>query len=102
MEGEDGIKEYRWETGYERTWEAITEDNTGLIEVSVQEMLQRQRRKKLLEKLSFYAEQSRSSLSIVNFLKKCLTLRGCSIQTTYPSKNLGFIRGKNNVHMFDL
>ena len=50
MEGEDGIKEYRWETGYERTWEAITEDNAGLIEVSVQEMLQRARRKKLLEK----------------------------------------------------
>ena len=50
MEGEDGIKEYRWETGYERTWEAITEDNAGLIEVSVQEMLQRARRKKFLEK----------------------------------------------------
>ena len=50
MEGEDGSKEYRWETGYERTWEAITEDNAGLIEVSVQEMLQRARRKKLLEK----------------------------------------------------
>ena len=50
MEGEENIKEYRWETGYERTWEAITEDTSGLIEVSVQEMLQRARRKKLMEK----------------------------------------------------
>ena len=47
---EDNIKEYRWETGYERTWEAITEDTSGLIEVSVQEMLQRARRKKMMEK----------------------------------------------------
>ena len=30
MDTED-VKEYRWETGYERTWEAITEDNSGLI-----------------------------------------------------------------------
>ena len=50
MDTEENVKEYRWETGYERTWEAITEDNTGGIEVSVQEMLQRARRKKLLEK----------------------------------------------------
>lgn len=50
MEGEESFKEYRWETGYERTWEAITEDTSGQIEVSVQEMLQRARRKKMLEK----------------------------------------------------
>lgn len=50
MDTEDTGKEYRWETGYERTWEAITEDNTGLIEVSVQEMIQRARRKKMMEK----------------------------------------------------
>lgn len=50
MDTEENLKEYRWETGYERTWEAITEDQSGGIEVSVQEMLQRARRKKLLEK----------------------------------------------------
>ena len=49
METEEG-KEYRWETGYERTWEAITEDNSGLIEMSVQEMVQKARRKKHLER----------------------------------------------------
>lgn len=29
MADEDDIKEYRWETGYEKTWEAIQEDNEG-------------------------------------------------------------------------
>ena len=33
MEDEGGG--YRWETGYEKTWEAITEDGDGLLEVSV-------------------------------------------------------------------
>ncbi len=50
MDVEQDTKEYRWETGYEKTWEAITEDSDGLLEVSVQEMLQRARRKRLLEK----------------------------------------------------
>ena len=49
MENED-VKEYRWETGYERTWESITEDNSGLIETSVQEMIQKARRKRHLER----------------------------------------------------
>ena len=40
MDTDENLKEYRWETGYERTWEAITEDQSGGIEVSVQEMLQ--------------------------------------------------------------
>ena len=31
MEDEGGG--YRWETGYEKTWEAITEDGDGLLEV---------------------------------------------------------------------
>ena len=47
---EEENKEYRWETGYEKTWEAITEDSDGLLEVSVQEMIQRARRKRMLEK----------------------------------------------------
>jgi len=42
--------QYRWETGYEKTWEAITEDSDGLMEVSVQELIQRAKRKRLLDK----------------------------------------------------
>ena len=33
---EEDNKEYRWETGYEKTWEAITEDGDGMLDVSVQ------------------------------------------------------------------
>ncbi|KAG8225865.1 hypothetical protein J437_LFUL004795 [Ladona fulva] len=41
---EDG-KEYRWETGYEKTWEAIKEDDGGLLEASVAEEVAAQRAK---------------------------------------------------------
>eukprot|EP00094_Tigriopus_californicus_P008984 TCALIF_08659-PA protein Name:"Similar to GTF2H2 General transcription factor IIH subunit 2 (Bos taurus)" AED:0.09 eAED:0.17 QI:158/0.5/0.77/1/0.75/0.77/9/133/586 len=47
---EEDNKEYRWETGYEKTWEAITEDADGLVEVSVQELIQKARRKRMNEK----------------------------------------------------
>jgi hypothetical protein len=33
---EEGGKEYRWEGGYEKTWEAIQEDKEGLLDYSVQ------------------------------------------------------------------
>ena len=33
--GEDG-NEYRWEGGYEKTWESIQEDKDGMLDVSVQ------------------------------------------------------------------
>jgi len=47
---EDGNKEYRWETGYEKTWEAIQEDKDGLLDVSVQDIIQKARRKRLAER----------------------------------------------------
>ncbi|XP_039283626.1 general transcription factor IIH subunit 2 [Nilaparvata lugens] len=46
VEEEDG-KEYRWETGYEKTWEAIREDDEGLLEGAVAEMVQRAKRRRL-------------------------------------------------------
>ncbi|RZF36005.1 hypothetical protein LSTR_LSTR005821 [Laodelphax striatellus] len=45
-EEEDG-KEYRWETGYEKTWEAIREDEDGMLEGAVAEMVQRAKRRRL-------------------------------------------------------
>ncbi|KAJ9588237.1 hypothetical protein L9F63_018401, partial [Diploptera punctata] len=48
-EEEDG-KEYRWETGYEKTWEAIKEDDEGLLEGSVAEIIQRAKRKRQAER----------------------------------------------------
>merc|ERR1712038_142576 len=47
---EDDPKEYRWETGYEKTWEAITEDTDGLMESSVQELILRARRERLAKR----------------------------------------------------
>eukprot|EP00095_Tigriopus_kingsejongensis_P011641 maker-scaffold564_size136232-snap-gene-0.36 protein:Tk11641 transcript:maker-scaffold564_size136232-snap-gene-0.36-mRNA-1 annotation:"general transcription factor iih subunit 2" len=47
---EEDNNEYRWETGYEKTWEAITEDADGLVELSVQELIQKARRKRMSEK----------------------------------------------------
>lgn len=29
MADDDDVKEYRWETGYEKTWEEIREDKEG-------------------------------------------------------------------------
>lgn len=31
MADDDDVKEYRWETGYEKTWEEIREDKEGLL-----------------------------------------------------------------------
>jgi len=47
---EESSKEYRWESGYEKTWEAITEDKDGMLDVSVQEIIQKARRKRLAER----------------------------------------------------
>lgn len=46
MADEDEIKEYRWETGYEKTWEEIREDEGGLIAGSINEIIQRAKRKR--------------------------------------------------------
>nr|ACO15623.1 General transcription factor IIH subunit 2 [Caligus clemensi] len=47
---DDDNNEYRWETGYEKTWEAIQEDGDGLIRFSVQDIIDKARRKRLAEK----------------------------------------------------
>ncbi|RXG57436.1 General transcription factor IIH subunit 2 [Armadillidium vulgare] len=43
-------KEYRWESGYEKTWEAIKEDESGFLEPSITEMIMRAKRRRLLER----------------------------------------------------
>ncbi|GFY39898.1 general transcription factor IIH subunit 2 [Trichonephila inaurata madagascariensis] len=50
MENEDDQKGYRWETEYEKTWEAIREDEHGLLTSSLEEIVHKSRRKRLLEK----------------------------------------------------
>uniref|UniRef100_A0A0P4WQ88 Ssl1-like domain-containing protein n=1 Tax=Scylla olivacea TaxID=85551 RepID=A0A0P4WQ88_SCYOL len=50
MQEEEDPKEYRWESGYEKTWETIQEDESGRLEPSVTEIIQRTKRRKLLDR----------------------------------------------------
>ena len=59
---EENNKEYRWETGYERTWEAIQENKDGLLDYSVQDIIMKARRKRLAER------QGKSKLGMMRHL----------------------------------
>jgi len=50
MDGDEENKEYRWEGGYEKTWEAIQEDKEGMLDISVQDIIEKARRKRLEDK----------------------------------------------------
>ncbi|XP_030750201.1 general transcription factor IIH subunit 2 [Sitophilus oryzae] len=52
MNDDDDPKEYRWETGYEKTWEAIKEDDEGFLEASVADIILRAKRKRQAQKQS--------------------------------------------------
>lgn len=41
---------YRWETDYEKSWEAIKENEDGLLQPSIEEMIQRNKRRRALQK----------------------------------------------------
>ncbi|XP_066260937.1 general transcription factor IIH subunit 2 [Euwallacea similis] len=43
-------REYRWETGYEKTWEAIKEDDEGFLEASVADIILRAKRRRQTQK----------------------------------------------------
>ena len=59
---DDSNKEYRWETGYEKTWEAIQEDKDGMLDFSVQDIINKARRKRLAER------QGKSKLGMMRHL----------------------------------
>ncbi|CAH0384111.1 unnamed protein product [Bemisia tabaci] len=50
MDEEEG-NEYRWESGYEKTWEAIKEDDDGLIDSAVADIIQKSKRKRQEERM---------------------------------------------------
>ncbi|XP_001599241.1 general transcription factor IIH subunit 2 [Nasonia vitripennis] len=50
MAEEEEEKEYRWETGYEKTWEAIKEDDHGMLEASVADIIHKAKRKRQLDR----------------------------------------------------
>lgn len=50
MDTDEPITGYRWETDYEKSWEAIKENEDGLLQPSIEEMLQRNKRRRALQK----------------------------------------------------
>lgn len=50
MEVDEPVTGYRWETDYEKTWEAIKENEDGLLQPSIEEMMQRNKRRRALQK----------------------------------------------------
>ncbi|XP_041378338.1 general transcription factor IIH subunit 2-like [Gigantopelta aegis] len=48
---EEDEKGYRWETEYEKTWEALTEDASGSLQASIDEIVQKGKKRRLLEKI---------------------------------------------------
>ncbi|XP_076069496.1 general transcription factor IIH subunit 2 Ssl1 [Oratosquilla oratoria] len=50
MDEEEAGKEYRWESGYEKTWEQIKEDDSGNLEHSITDMIQRAKRRRLMQR----------------------------------------------------
>ncbi|XP_065836622.1 general transcription factor IIH subunit 2-like [Oscarella lobularis] len=49
---DDAEKTYTWETEYERTWEAIQEDEQGSLQAAIDEIGQKNRRKRMRERKS--------------------------------------------------
>uniref|UniRef100_D3TRH4 General transcription factor IIH subunit n=4 Tax=Glossina TaxID=7393 RepID=D3TRH4_GLOMM len=49
LDGEEP-KEYRWETGYEKTWEGIKEDDDGILDDAIAEIIQKAKRKRQAQK----------------------------------------------------
>uniref|UniRef100_A0A182IQB4 General transcription factor IIH subunit n=1 Tax=Anopheles atroparvus TaxID=41427 RepID=A0A182IQB4_ANOAO len=75
MADEEDPKEYRWETGYEKTWEAIKEDDDGLIEGSVSDIIQKAKRKRQAMKRGF---------SKLGMMRHLYILLDCSEAMTVP------------------
>ncbi|XP_015042798.1 general transcription factor IIH subunit 2 [Drosophila pseudoobscura] len=46
----DDQKEYRWETGYEKTWEAIKDDEDGLLDGAIADIIQKAKRQRQAQK----------------------------------------------------
>jgi len=50
MEVDEPVTGYRWENDYEKSWEAIKENEDGLLQPSIEEMIQRNKRRRALQK----------------------------------------------------
>lgn len=91
MADEDDIKEYRWETGYEKTWEEIQEDDSGLIASSIHDIIQKAKRKR---------QNAKKKGSRLGMMRHIYIILDCSEAMTVPDlKPTRFI---NTVKMLQL
>lgn len=85
-EGED--REYRWETGYEKTWEEIREDEGGLIAGSINDIIQKAKRKR--------QEMKKTSSNRLGMMRHLYIILDCSeamsIPDLKPSRFLNSLR----------
>lgn len=92
MADEDEIKEYRWETGYEKTWEEIREDEGGLIASSINEIIQRAKRKR---------QEMKKSSNRLGMMRHLYIILDCSEAMSIPDlKPSRFINALKMLQLF--
>lgn len=67
MEVDEPMPGYRWETDYEKTWEAIKENEDGLLQPSIEEMIQRNKRRRALQKKNLRLGIMRHMFIVLDF-----------------------------------
>lgn len=111
MEVDEPVTGYRWETDYEKTWEAIKENEDGLLQPSIEEMIQRNKRRRALQKknlrlgimrhlfivLDFSEAMMRNDLkpSRINCVLKILELFLSEFSGLNPISQVGIILTRN-------
>ncbi len=92
MADEDEIKEYRWETGYEKTWEEIREDERGLIASSIHDIIQRAKRKR---------QESKKKTNRLGMMRHIYILLDCSEAMGIPDlKPSRFVNALKMLQLF--
>ncbi|XP_022229700.1 general transcription factor IIH subunit 2 [Drosophila obscura] len=71
----DDQKEYRWETGYEKTWEAIKDDEDGLLDGAIADIIQKAKRQRQAQK----AKQNR-----LGMMRHLFIILDCSESMSVP------------------
>nr|CAG4640851.1 EOG090X05VA [Eulimnadia texana] len=85
---EGNPNEYRWETGYEKTWEAIKEDEEGLIETNVADLVARAKRKRAALKAAGAVK-----LGMMRHLFLIIDLSACmTLQDLKPTRQLCLVK----------
>ncbi|CAG7725208.1 unnamed protein product [Allacma fusca] len=80
---------YRWETGYEKTWEAIEEDADGFLDSAVAEIIEKGKRKRLEQRRA----TGRVCLGIMRHVYLIVDLSKCMLdQDLKPNRILATVK----------